>query len=503
MKSNAFATQSLIKLFFLFFLTAFATGLSAQVKLSVQGLVKKSDGTSLPDQNYDLSFRFYDAETGGAALATETVTTEVNGGVYSAILGSGGGLDMLPFDKPYYVSVAVDGGTELLPRIALSAAPYAISLQGASNKFPSTGTVKADAIDVAGAVNASGAVSAGSLNVTGNATLSGTTNTKTQFADGRIYSNDGFGYHNSGTGVGTGLFFDGSSKKASIYTEGNVRFHAWDDNKNYYRATAGHVFDVGNVGISGNLNVGGSVDFSGTAITNGIMRTRSYSGGGGFTFDYTLNSGPNDTDSGMFGDVDGQFSFRSNADPRLTISPDGVFVQKRLYLFDVPNGYDGDALEWRGLKSPQGLHVGINTSSRRYKTNIKPFVTDFTKILELQPKIYNRKEDDPNTFEIGYIAEEADSLGMKNLVLYDDQNRPNSLIYKKFIIYTNEVVKMHHADIEHLKAEVAALTAEKNALRTENTSLRADVQHQQADFGKQLDEITRRLKSLETAASNR
>ena len=91
MKSNAFATQFFTKLLLLFFLTAFATGLSAQVKLSVQGLVKKSDGTALPDGNYDLSFRFYDAETGGAALATETVTTEINGGVYSAILGGGGG----------------------------------------------------------------------------------------------------------------------------------------------------------------------------------------------------------------------------------------------------------------------------------------------------------------------------------------------------------------------------------------------------------------------------
>ena len=75
--------------------------------------------------------------------------------------------------------------------------------------------------------------------------------------------------------------------------------------------------------------------------------------------------------------------------------------------------------------------------------------------------------------------------------------------YEKMILYAVEVLKVQHADIEQLKAEVAALTAEKNALRTENTSLRADAQNQQANFGKQLDEITRRLKSLETAASNR
>lgn len=502
MERFSLRAQTLTKILCLLFLFAFTiTGLSAQVKLSVQGLVKKSDGTALPDGNYDLTFRFYDDETGGSALGAETVTTEINGGVYSAVLGPNGGLNSLAFNIPYYVSVAVDGGTELLPRIALSAAPYAISLQGANNKFPSIGTVKADAIDVAGAVNASGAVNAtAALNVTGTATLNGTTNTKIIYADGRIHSNNGFAYHSNGTGNSTGLFFNNSSR-AGIYTNSTDRLLAWDDNKNYYRATGGHAFDVGNVNISGSLNVGGNVDFSSSALINGIARTRGYSGGGGFTFDYTLNSGPNDTDSGMFGDLDGQFAFRSNGNPTLTISPSGVTVQNVLYLTTAPNMTDGDNLEWRS--GVQGGRVGVNTSSRRYKSNIQPFVTDFSKILQVQPRIYNRKSEDPSLWEIGYIAEELDSLGLKNLVLYDQEGRPNSLIYKKMVIYTNEVVKMHHADIEKLKAEVAALTAEKNALRTENASLRADVQHQQADFGKQLDAISRRLKSLETAASNR
>lgn len=506
MKGNVYIAQTLTKLLFLLFLTAFATGLSAQVRLSVQGLLKNSDGTSLTDGNKDLKFRFYDAETGGAALATETVTTEINGGVYSAILGSGGGLDMLPFDVPYYVSVAVDNGTELLPRIALSAAPYAISLQGAHNKFPSTGTVKADALDVAGAVNAPGAVNAGSLNVTGNATLSGTTNTKTQFADGRIYSNDGFGYHNSGTGVGTGLFFDGSSKKASIYTEGNVRFHAWDDNKNYYRASAGHIFDIGDVNVTGTVR-GGSFQ------RNGSNQGMFFDGGGGTDLSLRLASGG---DRILIGN-NGSNYYSSTGAQQFYV--DGRPVLELSFPFDFVND-NANSPDWAktsvkiwGLQrgpdrrnvqfDPANNRLFFDTSSRRYKRNIKPLEDDFSLVLKAQPKTYTRPNDESNTWEIGYIAEEMDSLGLKRLVEYNADGTIDGFNYEKMILYVTEVVKTQHADIEKLKAEVAALTAEKNALRTENTSLRADVQNQQASFGKQLDEITRRLKSLETAASNR
>ena len=502
MKGNVYIAQTLTKLLFLLFLTAFATGLSAQVRLSVQGLLKNSDGTSLTDGNKDLKFRFYDAETGGAALATETVTTEINGGVYSAILGSGGGLDMLPFDVPYYVSVAVDNGTELLPRIALSAAPYAISLQGAHNKFPSTGTVKADALDVAGAVNAPGAVNAGSLNVTGNATLSGTTNTKTQFADGRIYSNDGFGYHNSGTGVGTGLFFDGSSKKASIYTEGNVRFHAWDDNKNYYRASAGHIFDIGDVNVTGTVR-GGSFQ------RNGSNQGMFFDGGGGTDLSLRLASGG---DRILIGNNGITYNEATEAH---TFGVDGRTVLELRFPFDINQNTEDDyantSVIIRGLQRGPGQknvqwdpvtgRLSWDNSSRLYKSNITPLEDDFAKILQVQPKIYDRPVS-KGKWEIGYIAEEIDSIGLHHIVEYTN-GIVDGVDYEKMILYAIEVLKTQHADIEKLKAEVAALTAEKNALRTENTSIRTDAQNQQANFGKQLDELSRRLKSLETAASNR
>ncbi|MBK9337192.1 MAG: hypothetical protein IPM98_11705 [Lewinellaceae bacterium] len=110
--------------------------------------------------------------------------------------------------------------------------------------------------------------------------------------------------------------------------------------------------------------------------------------------------------------------------------------------------------------------------------------------------------------EIGYIAEEVDSLGIKSLVLYEDAAKkiPLSINYKKMVIYTNEIVKMHHAEIEKLKAEVAALSAEKNALRTENNSLRATnaaLQTNQTEFGAQLNALSKRVQAMEAVTGNR
>lgn len=497
MKNFATPVQSFIKLLFLFLCMTMAVSLSAQVRLSVQGLVKKSDGTALPDGNYDLSFRFYDAETGGAALATETVTTEINGGVYSAILG-GGGLDMLPFDKPYYVSVAVDGGTELLPRIALSAAPYAVSLQGASNKFPSTGTVKADAIDVAGAVNA-----LGTLNVTGTATLNGTTNTKIQYADGRIHSNNGFAYHNGGTGNSTGLFFNNSAR-AGIYTNSTDRLLAWDDNKNYYRASAGHVFDVGDVTAVGTITGAAfqkATNF-GTYFGADNLGLRVPSSGTTNRIDILPNTTYYNSPTSNIIQVNGSnvmeltFPFSEN------VNNDNDWGNTSIKIWGLQRGPDRRNVQY----DPTNKRLFFDTSSRRYKRNIKPLEDDFSLILKAQPKTYTRPNDESNTWEIGYIAEEMDSLGLKRLVEYNADGTIDGFNYEKMILYVTEVVKNQHADIEKLQAEVAALTAEKNALRTENTSLRADntaLQTQQADFGKQLDAISRRLRSLETAASNR
>jgi len=113
------------------------------------------------------------AQTGGIAEHTETIqNVESIGGVYSIVLGVNGTPITALFDKIYYLGVSVNGGQELTPRPLLTHAPYALSLLGDSNQFPSTGEAKVDALNVAGtatmhALEVTGVATLPSLNVTG------------------------------------------------------------------------------------------------------------------------------------------------------------------------------------------------------------------------------------------------------------------------------------------------------------------------------------------------
>jgi len=139
-------------LFALFLLFSTGTGiLHAQAKLSVQGILKKSSGDAVADGSYNLTFKLYTVETGGSAIWTEVQNdVDVVSGIYSTVLGNGTPLNVA-FNQPYYLGVTV-GSTEMTPRIQLTSAPYALSIIGNTNQFPSSGTVLADSIKVTGAV---------------------------------------------------------------------------------------------------------------------------------------------------------------------------------------------------------------------------------------------------------------------------------------------------------------------------------------------------------------
>ncbi|MEO0007891.1 MAG: hypothetical protein RJA20_2087, partial [Bacteroidota bacterium] len=129
----------ILLLFFAFF--AITIEINAQAAISMQGTIRNSSGTAVDDGKYSLTFRIYTAATGGSPVWSETQDNiKVVGGVYSAILGEVNPLNAA-FNVPYYVGLSVDGGQELSPRFRLTSAPYALSLIGQSNTFPSSGTV--------------------------------------------------------------------------------------------------------------------------------------------------------------------------------------------------------------------------------------------------------------------------------------------------------------------------------------------------------------------------
>ncbi len=98
----------------------------APAKMSYQGVLTDGAGAIVADGDYDLTLALYDVETGGVALWTEAQTAAVAGGVFNVVLGGVSPLT-LPFDKAYYLGVAVEGGGELVPRTLLTSAAYSLN----------------------------------------------------------------------------------------------------------------------------------------------------------------------------------------------------------------------------------------------------------------------------------------------------------------------------------------------------------------------------------------
>jgi Chaperone of endosialidase len=130
----------------LFAILSMADFALAQATLSVQGTVQKSTGTAVDDGDYSLTFKLYTTETGGTAVWSETQDpVNIIGGVYSVTLGTVTPLTAA-FDQTYYLGISVGTGTELIPRARLTSSPYALSLIGQGNIFPSTGAVGAGTV---------------------------------------------------------------------------------------------------------------------------------------------------------------------------------------------------------------------------------------------------------------------------------------------------------------------------------------------------------------------
>lgn len=116
------------------------SSLRAQTNLSVQGTIQNFNGSAVDNGLYDVIFKLYTTDAGGTAVWSETQSAQVTGGVYSVLLGSVNPLTVA-FDQTYYLGITLPGGPELTPRSRLTSSPYALSVIGQTNIFPSTGAI--------------------------------------------------------------------------------------------------------------------------------------------------------------------------------------------------------------------------------------------------------------------------------------------------------------------------------------------------------------------------
>jgi len=118
----------------------------------------------------------------------------------------------------------------------------------------------------------------------------------------------------------------------------------------------------------------------------------------------------------------------------------------------TPVEVDANGVLWKG-----------NSSSRRYKTNIRNIQIDPEQILELQAVRFQWKTTGEE--DIGLIAEEVEKT-VPDLVLYDGEGSPEGVRYDKVAIYLLEVVKAQQENLHAVKVENQELKKRIEALES-------------------------------------
>ncbi len=144
-------------MFQLFFLSTQA--LAVPLQLTQQGRLVDPNGAAVEGTEL-LTFRLYDAETGGTLLWEEALSTSFNQGYYAAVLGT----DELnnPLDTsilslyPLYMELQLAAHAPMIPRQGLSSTPYA-QIAGVAESF-SGGALNSTQLQINGQtiINSSG-----------------------------------------------------------------------------------------------------------------------------------------------------------------------------------------------------------------------------------------------------------------------------------------------------------------------------------------------------------
>ncbi len=120
--------------------------ISAQF-LSIQGVLRNEDGSTVEDGVKSFRFTVYDAESGGNEVWQEIKDQmQITNGVYTHTLGSiedfSDADPAFDYSQEYWLAIKIDNGPELTPRTKLTMTPTSNSVvAGTTNKFPSDGNV--------------------------------------------------------------------------------------------------------------------------------------------------------------------------------------------------------------------------------------------------------------------------------------------------------------------------------------------------------------------------
>ncbi|MGD8628319.1 MAG: hypothetical protein PVH52_04500, partial [bacterium] len=129
MRSAKLWGYTLLSMFVVLLLAGGAAAIPTTI--NYQGLLEE-DGTPV-EGSESVTFRIYDAATGGSMLWEETQSVSFDAGVFSVLLGSTEPISPSLFDGGRrWISVSVAGGAELLPRGEIVSVGYAFRADSSS-----------------------------------------------------------------------------------------------------------------------------------------------------------------------------------------------------------------------------------------------------------------------------------------------------------------------------------------------------------------------------------
>jgi hypothetical protein len=113
----------------------------------------------------------------------------------------------------------------------------------------------------------------------------------------------------------------------------------------------------------------------------------------------------------------------------------------------------GTAVKW----DPISKELAADSSSRRFKTNIRPFLGGIKETLQLNPVRYKAIEDPNGRDHIGFIAEEVNETDVKEFVIYDENQEPLAVSYDKMVALLTGAVKELYAKNTEIKERLSTL----------------------------------------------
>jgi hypothetical protein len=265
-----------------------------------------------------------------------------------------------------------------------------------------------------------------------------------------------------GTDSNTGMFFpaadtiafaEGGAEVMRIDSSGNVGIGTSSPGAKLNVAAGDAASAANQVNISGGRSLGANV----VGSAGSILFTNSYwTSGYGAAYISGMDSGGS---GGLLA-----FATTSNGGgttgvptERARIASDGKFTlaTETLYITNIPTtSTAGNCL----ISSGEGNKFYRSTSSLKYKRNVVDMQRGVQDVMQLRPVNFNGVSDfDGDKLFAGFIAEEVESLGFKEFVIYDDKGDPDGLQYANMVALLTKAIQEQQALITSLTARIAAL----------------------------------------------